>query len=660
MILFILDLKDAVRKKYPWFLLIGMMFVTFLFIKECYHRCNLDELMHMQRMAVFGFIGMSILSIDFFQELQKRNWRELMRTMQGGLRSFCCQRFLVLVGYVIVWFVFATLICIVYIWPVGQMPVDVRVCLLKALILNFVLFPMVGIVLGMFINVLFKKFTGYIIFLVFVTAFIGVVQKFNVRLYTSSNGVINLDTLARCFTLTQPNMEYGADALYLIPVEPYRFLLYIGWIGLFIGVFLLVLLLGKKRVVCTILIWCACAICFSQVINPGGISNYESNEGNGTELGSWHEFVNDPEEYQAICEITNDVTSYDLTVKIRKKLTATACMQVVPGRDTYLFTLYRGYELKSVTDQWGNPLEYTRDRDYITVSSTEELSEIVMEYQGHSGAFYSNRRTTVLPAGFAWYPQSGYRPVYLTIGAYNGYNTDMQGYEPVTFQLSVDGKYDFYSNLSRNNNIFEGKSTACTLIGGAFDECYQNDMRIIYPSRQNIPLEYLETFAKEFMNTVAVIEAYLQKDMVDEDALHTMIILPEGFKMTTISQTTFGAADHIVTDRLYSVTTAGMDYVRGMIQVYGRLGYLWDDMLRDAIGNQGGYRILSKESFFTEDEDLLLSFTFQFNMFKTLQSMGNETEVMHRILAYMQEDKYSVKWRDFMEQYYLELEEASQ
>lgn len=657
MILFLLELKDKFRKRYPVVLMACAMVVTFFLVRHGYHRCDIDSLMLVQRMAVFGFLIISLLSIDFFGDLQKKDWKELLCTMNGGLGSCCGQRIGILLLFVLAWLVFITWVCCIYIWPFWRMTPDVRICITKALVLNFALFPIVGIFLGIFVNVFFKRFTAYVMFLVFLTSFIGVLQKFSESLFRCSDGILNLDMPARCFTLTQPNMDWSTDTMYLIPVEAYRFFLYFGWIGILGSLILLKLLSGKQRVVCVVLLWIACAGCFSQVLNPGGISNFNSNEGNGTGVGSFYEFSNDSEEYNAIQVISNDVTSYELDIKVRKALKATARMAVIPGKEEYLFTLYRGYELAAVTDQDGNPLEYTRNKDYITVSSVSNVSEIVMEYKGHSGAFFSNQRLIVLPAGFAWYPQSGHRPVYADVqNGLSGYNTDMQGYEPVMFHVAVDAKDTCFTNLQGQNDTFEGTAIGCTLVGGSFTEIEQNGVRIVCPSQEDLYTEYVN----EFMKTVEDIEEYLQRDMVAEEQLQTLFLLPSGFQMTTVSDTGFNGEDHFVDDGLYSPKDSAIGYVRGRILVSGRLGELWYSMIREGAGYQEGYRTLAKESFFTEEEDLMLSYTFQFNMYKTLQSMGDETEVIHRILDYMQEDKHSEHWREFMEQYYLELEEAKQ
>lgn len=658
MILFMLEAKDKLRKKFPIIMMICAIVITLIFVREGYHSCDLDSLMFVQRMALFGFIVISLLSIEFFQEIQKKDWKELLYTMKGGMQKFCIRRIQILLVFVGIWLAFATWVCVVYTWPFWQMTPDVRICIVKALILNFALFPIVGMFLGIFVNVFFRKFTGYIVFLIFVTIYIGAFEKFNVSLYRSSNGLINLDIFARFFSLTQPNMDWVVDTVYLIPVELYRFFLYFGWILLFGGLIFLKLLFKKKRIICPVLLWIVSIVCFSQVINPGGISNFNSNEGNGTGVGSFQEFTFQSDEYKEIQEISNDVISYEIHLRIRKELKAEVSMQVIPNKDTYLFTLYRGYELNTVTDQNGNPLEYVRNGDYITVSSGDNVSTINMEYKGHSGAFFSNRRLTVLPVGFAWYPQSGHRPVYSE--QRGGYNTDMHGYEPVHIQLTVDSKKTCFSNLQGTDNAFEGVAIGCTLVAGSFVETEQNGLRIIYPSEEALLTEYVS----EFLKGVESIESYLQRDMVDEKALQTLILLPVGFQMTTASDTVFCGNDHILDDDLYSPTQCAIGYVRGTIPVSGRLDTLWYDMLEDAIQNQNGkqvgYRILSKESFFTEDEDLMLSTRYQFNMYKTLQSMGDEIEVTHRILDYMREDLDSENWRAFMGQYYLELEEACQ
>lgn len=654
MILFKLELKDKLRKIYPMILLLCAILIAFRFTKNAYHIMQIDAIMEVQRMALLGFMVIAFLSIDFFETLQKKNWRELISTIQGGVRIFCAKRFLTLMLFVGIWFLFAALMCFVFIWPYGQMSLDIKINVWKALVLNFALFPMVGILLGMVVNVVFQRFTGYLVFLIFLTVFIGVLQSFSNHLYMASDGMIDLDVLARVFTLTQPNMDWAIDTMYLIPVELYRFLLYFGWMLLFLGILFLKFLPGKKKWVWAIILWIGCGICFSQVVNPGGISNYNSNDGNGTGAGSMQEFMHDEEEYSEKVILTHDVLGYELDVKIRKDLKGTATMEVVPGKEEYLFTLYRGYELKSVTDGAGNDLPYERDRDYITVNPAGTISQIVMEYQGYSGAFFSNNRMAVLPAGFAWYPQSGHRPVYYV--NLDGYNTDMSDFNEVDFKVKVDGKHTFYSNLAGTENSFEGQAKACTLMGGQFAETEQDGLRIIYPKYE----ELLPNYVDEFMENVELMETYLGKDMVKDEELTTLFVLADGFQMATASDSAFDAGDHIVINDLYSPSSGAQGYVRGTILLDGRMGMLWFDMLQEAVGLQDAFRIMAKEEFFTEDEDLLLSWYFQFNMYKTLQSMGDEMEVKHRILEYMQEEEKTVGWREFMQQYYLELEGENQ
>lgn len=108
-------------------------------------------------------------------------------------------------------------------------------------------------------------------------------------------------------------------------------------------------------------------------------------------------------------------SGYDMVLKFGRQLTAEVAMAVdSPNLEAYPMTLYHGYQIKSVTDDTGEPLRYTRDGDYLTVENNPSgsLREIRLAYAGYSSTFYSNSQAVYLPGSFPYYPQPGFHTVF--------------------------------------------------------------------------------------------------------------------------------------------------------------------------------------------------------------------------------------------------------
>ena len=159
------------------------------------------------------------------------------------------------------------------------------------------------------------------------------------------------------------------------------------------------------------------------------------------------------------------VRSCDLKLKITDRLKGTATLAVEKnevGADCR-FTLYHGYKLTSLTDGAGDPLEYKREGDYLTVypPAGERLEELVFQYRGEGGLSYSNRQAVFLPAGFGYYPLEGWVPLYEE----NEVPFAAVGAEK-DFTLQVSASCPLEVSLPPAEKGYAGRTQGVTLLGG--------------------------------------------------------------------------------------------------------------------------------------------------------------------------------------------------
>jgi len=79
------------------------------------------------------------------------------------------------------------------------------------------------------------------------------------------------------------------------------------------------------------------------------------------------------------------VTSYELELSIQRQMQAKAVLAIdAPALESYDFTLYHGYKIKSAKDQAGAALRFSQEGDHIQVWNNPDgmLEKIVFEYAG--------------------------------------------------------------------------------------------------------------------------------------------------------------------------------------------------------------------------------------------------------------------------------------
>ncbi len=146
----------------------------------------------------------------------------------------------------------------------------------------------------------------------------------------------------------------------------------------------------------------------------------------------------------------------------------------------YVFTLYHGYKVRSVTDMDGSALSFSQQDDIVIVSSGgKPLREITMEYDGTGQTYMASAQYTCLPQYYIYYPVAGRYTLYDVLSMGYARNMDLPEAE---FTIVVHADYDVYSNIPRvEHNTFAGRGTGATLVGGKYlRACEENGVSIVY------------------------------------------------------------------------------------------------------------------------------------------------------------------------------------
>lgn len=656
-----LELKEKVRHIYPIVIVVGVCVFLYIYhfgIYHYFHACEMDALTNTHGwMAVF-FLAVSFLSFDCFSDLRKGGWKELLSTESRRMASVILARFILMLCVVAIFFLNILILDFALVWPISVMPSYVVQNVCAALVLGSVLFPLVGVFMGMFLGACMRRWSGYLLLAVFALLYVGVFQSFNVQLYKIYEGAINLDIVSRIFTLIQPNMKWTIDELYLIPVEPYRYFLYIGWCMVF-AVLLGKIFLRKKKIRNLILgvLLFGVVICFYQVVSPGCIQNLNSNKNNMA--NDWNTFQN--EEMGMAQTADFRVTRYDMKLSAKRQLKASVAMSVDRLKDEYCFTLYRGYRILAVKDQWGNRLDYDRDKDYVTVFTSMETSRITMEYAGYSGTFVSNSNAVVLPGFFAWYPQPGFRPVYQRESVdtydYYGYNEDLLTFTESEYYVEFSGMVQaLYSNLEGKDGIFEGRSEAVTLVGGPLTEEVQDDICIVYPQLSEVPEDYAASLKASLEEDCL----YLGLNAADYTDKYRKIIMLSGlYMMVDTAGDGFVMNDHLFSYCLSDPEDTASDIIYHSIYQKGLKEILLSAVIAHMKDQDRGYNIPRESYLNWEPESEVPDWPVD-NMYITLIHAFDESVVNQRIMAYLQDQDNETECIEFLKALYVELEEEQQ
>ncbi len=203
------------------------------------------------------------------------------------------------------------------------------------------------------------------------------------------------------------------------------------------------------------------------------------------------------------------VTKYEMDMKAGWSLSSTVKMWIDnSGLDKYVFTLYYPYEIKSVEDQDGNALEYSRDGDNFTVKGNGAVETVTVTYKGSAAPSIANYDAVRLCAGFPWYPYPGEQHIY-SYEMEDEYGMLVFAFcknNEAEYVVNIDSIYEIYADLKKNGNTFEGKTDSLAMAGGMIKEDVKDNIHYIYPLemdysyRNDNGISDWEQYAYEFVS----------------------------------------------------------------------------------------------------------------------------------------------------------------
>ncbi|WP_176762247.1 hypothetical protein [Eubacterium oxidoreducens] len=501
--MFLLELKEEVRKKYV-LVVLGALFIATGALTKYFSRGNefIQGFQISQRVAIIVFVGMLFISYEMFSNLQKKDFVENLKIHKGGLAKYVAVKHVMVLIAVGAIFLLVFLMDDIALNHVGLQE-ELFVMFMKVLVLNFLLCPLVGVFVGKCFAYLFRrKWGGYFAVLIVAILVCRLFYAVNIAMYELLG--VNLDGIYRFFQLEQPNDTWVVDYQYLVPAESYRFYIYLTWILASQAIILLMKRpIARKKV--SLILGAVCVIfCINSmknVITAGNYLNYDLNVRTASNKSA--EFQDTVECEEEAADFT--VEKYEITPYFSAdSYTFGAETTVYLGEEEveeYKFTLYRGFDWVYIYDENRKKVEYTREGDYITVKTDGKVSQLTFEYDGWNPSFYAMSGAVYLPGYFAYYPQAGFRSVFINSkdedgNLQMGYNTSEELLQETEFEIGFleDGQIE-YTNLDAvsqeeidNGDIdefpanYKGVTNLPTLIGGNVTETQIDGYRVVYQS----------------------------------------------------------------------------------------------------------------------------------------------------------------------------------
>lgn len=432
-------------------------------------------------LVVFMFIG-----YEFFTRAKRDASLEWITATQNGLWKLYLSQFAVTAAVVLVATIPQALLQAVF-YSVNQTAYPAYLLFALACVFVYLfLTPLAGVCIALAASLLAKRIVSYLLMLLF--AVLG--SGYATNLYEAAYEIarIDLSNVARLLEIMPPSMQYEPSAFYGYSLCGFQIAAIFFWISLSFAVAAFLLVRHKRisvRAGAVLPCGLAAAACLILTVLPASTMTQ-------TVYGPKDDRTYYSSDMEREIDAQYRALSYDMVLKFGRQLTAEVAMAVdSPNLEAYPMTLYHGYQIKSVTDDTGEPLRYTRDGDYLTVENNPSgaLREIRLAYAGYSSTFYSNSQAVYLPGSFPYYPQPGFHTVFSTM--YEAYDKNMLS-QPVQFQIEIKAPYQVYSNLEESNGSFTGETDAPTLISGFIDTFESEGVEIVYSVFGDIPKSEIE------------------------------------------------------------------------------------------------------------------------------------------------------------------------
>lgn len=436
-----------------------------------------------ERLSMYGSIVLLLCSYYYLNKMNEQNYAELLEAEEKGYKSYVNSRILLLGQWGLLFGTSISIASIIYCLKTGV----TEALLIKHLALNVILYVfapfLISILTGAVLSLWVKYKWAYtiIVFLWF-----GITPISEIIAFQLKNSGVNLYMVINYVKFGAPDLQWGINDLYGIPLERFHWALRIFWI--LILLYLLLYKIERNKRLYRTLILGVTSLCLPVLISQG--SRVQQENGKRSGMAEWESYYNEAwETYNKIEKINEEaerpiyqIEEYDIDIKLGKELIGKAVLHIQDPQEKMFFSLFEGYKIKSIEDREGNKVDFKRDGHYIEVDSKEKghLEEIAIEYRGYSQKFYSNNQGAYLPGYFPYYPMAGKRPILAYARAdfeegytdYAGFNTDIENFNTKNFNLRVTGiNQSVATNLERlDNNTWSGEAKTITILSGLVEE----------------------------------------------------------------------------------------------------------------------------------------------------------------------------------------------
>lgn len=431
------------------------------------HR-EMTGVLHLNFVLVFSAIFLlffMFIAYEFFMRAKACGFQECLTSTSAGEVKVIARQLLVIscVPLVSACLVAITVI-VTYFLDITKNP-DFLLFSIRAVLHYLFLVPLAGIFFALLASRIKRRSAAYVMMILFAILNLGYISALYDSLYQMTG--IDCAPFMRLFAMTPNVMQYVPDEYYVVPLCSYQYFAIFFWI--FLSVACTLFLLQKnhtfRKFVAPSAVAAGCVVLFVLTILPASDMSMEV----FGEKSDWDYYTVDNQKHE---DAGYGVTQYDMNLKLGRQLKANVSMSLSDsGLPEYKMTLYHGYKLQKVFDQAGNPLDYHREGDYITVKNPGGLTKINLQYSGYHSVFYSNSQAVYLPGMFPYYPIPGFEEIYVD----NSYVMEPPK-ETSLFLVRVQAPYHVYSNLHGDQNSFAGESNGVTLISGFLTELQSDDL----------------------------------------------------------------------------------------------------------------------------------------------------------------------------------------
>ena len=434
---------------------------------------------------VYVFLLLLFLAFDYFREVPDANIDETLKANKNCLKQDLVQALVMLLVVLVYafWFLIMHIACHI---SDGTYTTQVLFYYFRLTGTYYILDGIVAILAGWLFARNAGKIIGYIELIVF--AFI-VSPIMSSQFENYSYFVKWITYICKIFLL----MPQGANSIevYCMPMAGLLVAARgIFWIGVFSGTLAIYFLQHRRNekrhktaYYLSILTSAICAI-WGLIYSGLPASYYCSDNFISNDDDQWRYTIEGVKQEER--EADFQIISYDMDLKLGRQMRATVtCVPSDGGLDTYAMTLYRLYQVDSVTDENGDALEYQQDENTLLIYGQEDgIRSFTLKYHGGptgASCLYNNRYAINLPGWFPYYPVPGWNKIYQNEGEYRYVDNRLKTPARFRIQLHADGKV--YSDLKQEgNNLFQGESYGPTLLSGFVGERkLANGTVFIYP-----------------------------------------------------------------------------------------------------------------------------------------------------------------------------------